>query len=300
MKFKVGDRVQVVAQYSAFYGDKGTVTENDDARMTYPYTVKFDDGDDCMFRGSDLIVLSTEKFKVGDKVKVSGSWRGNSGKVGTVSRTDWGVMYKYRVEFEDADPESFKEEELELVKEEEKVMEFKVGDKVVVNRGWENIYEGKKGKIIDISSFGHKVFYKIKFEDSSVSDGGFYGENLKIVEHKPKFKLGDKVRILDSRSFYFGQEGEIKEIDNFSKEYPFVVCFDSKFSCYSEVNMELVKIDEMKELKEKYKEAYKQYEETKEIEKDLIVKTGSNIKKQNELVEILANLEVDILKEAKK
>ena len=179
-------------------------------------------------------------------------------------------------------------------------MKFKIGDNVVVNRGWESIYEGKKGKIIDISSFNHKVFYKIKFEGSSVSDGGFSGENLKIVEHEPKFKLGDKVKILDSRSFYFGQEGEIKEIDNFSKEYPFVVCFDNRFSCYSEVNMELVKIDEMKELKEKYKEAYKQYEETKEIEKDLIVKTRSNIKKQNELMGTISSLSTDILNEAKK
>ena len=179
-------------------------------------------------------------------------------------------------------------------------MEFKIGDRVRVYRGWASIYEDKEGTIIDISSFGHKVFYKIKFECSSVSDGGFYGENLKIVEHEPKFKLGDKVKILDSRSFYFGQEGEIKEIDNFSKEYPFVVCFDNKFSCYSEVNMELVKIDEMKELKEKYKEAYKQYEETKEIEKDLIVKTRSNIKKQNELMETISSLSTDILNEAKK
>lgn len=64
--------------------------------------------------------------------------------------------------------------------------------------------------------------------------------------------------------------------------------------------MELVKIDEMKELKEKYKEAYKKYEETKEIEKDLIVKTRSNIKKQNELLETISSLGIDILNEAKK
>ena len=121
MKFKVGDRVQVVATYSGFYGDKGNVTEND-GTDNLPVRVRFDDGEHvCWFYEDDLKVLHEEekvmKFKVGDKVKVSDSWRGNSGKVGTISRADWGVMYKYRVEFEYADPESFKEEELELVKE---------------------------------------------------------------------------------------------------------------------------------------------------------------------------------------
>lgn len=77
------------------------------------------------------------KFKVGDKVKVSDSWRGNSGKVGTISRTYWGVMYAYRVEFEDADPESFKEEELELVKEKQSFTksDLKTGMGVVLRDG---------------------------------------------------------------------------------------------------------------------------------------------------------------------
>lgn len=142
---KVGDRVQIDEVVSYYYGRCGIVTD-DDACETYPYTVKFDDGDDCIFKGSDLIVLSTEeetsmKFKVGDKVKVSDSWEGNSGKVGTITRTDWGMMYKYRVEFEDADPESFKEEELELVKE-------KGFTKSDLKTGMGVVIDGRKGHVL--------------------------------------------------------------------------------------------------------------------------------------------------------
>ena len=135
MLFEVGDEVRVRQPTNLFHSELGKVVSIDHVKLTYK--VVFHRGNSDVYTCFDLILVKRQgetsmKFKVGDKVKVSDSWRGNSGKVGTISRTDWGTMYKYRVEFEDADPESFKEEELESVKEEEKVMKFKVGDKVKV------------------------------------------------------------------------------------------------------------------------------------------------------------------------
>ena len=120
MKFKVGDRVQVVAQHSAFYGDKGTVTEND-GTDNLPIHVNFDVGGHvCWFYENDLKVLHEEekvmKFKVGDKVKVSNSWEDRSGEVGEIIGADDRYKFKYTVAFNDGFAESFKEEELELVK----------------------------------------------------------------------------------------------------------------------------------------------------------------------------------------
>ena len=57
------------------------------------------------------------KFKVGDKVKVSNSWEGRSGEVGEIIGADDRYKFKYTVAFNDGFAESFKEEELELVKE---------------------------------------------------------------------------------------------------------------------------------------------------------------------------------------
>ena len=119
---KIGDRVQIDEAVSNHYGRCGIVVHDDICR-TYPYRVKFDDGDDCIFNGEDLIVLSTEeekvmKFKVGDKVKVSNSWEGRSGEVGEIVKVTELWEYKYTVSFdEDGFEESFKKEEIELVKE---------------------------------------------------------------------------------------------------------------------------------------------------------------------------------------
>ena len=194
MEFKVGDRVQVVATYSAFRGDRGNVTEND-GTDNLPIKVRFDEGNHaCWFYEDDLKVLYEEetsmKFKVGGKVKVKDSWRGNSGKVGTISRTDWGTMYKYRVEFEDADPESFKEEELESVKEEEKVMKFKVGDKVKVKDSWFG-FTGEVGLIVRIDGPA-KYPYRVKFDVVDEEDEESFAEgSLELVKEKQSFTKSD-------------------------------------------------------------------------------------------------------------
>ena len=87
----------------------------------------FDDGRKEWCYGHEFKLLKEEKvmkFKVGDKVKVSNSWGGNTGNVGEITEINGGYHYPYCVTFEVGNDESFREDDLELV-EEETSMKFK-------------------------------------------------------------------------------------------------------------------------------------------------------------------------------
>lgn len=190
MLFEVGDEVRVRQPTNLFHSELGKVVSIDHVKLTYK--VVFHRGGSDVYTCFDLILIERQgetsmKFKVGDKVKVSDSWRGNSGKVGTISRTGLGTMYKYRVEFEDADPESFKEEELELVKEEEKEMKFKVGDKVKVSNSWEG-HDGKIGQIVYIDVY-NEFTHEVRFEGMDAEF--FREEELELVKVKQSFTKSD-------------------------------------------------------------------------------------------------------------
>lgn len=177
-------------------------------------------------------------------------------------------------------------------------MEFKIGDRVRVKRGWISDYENEKGTIIDLPN-QLMYCYNIKFDDSGLPDGRFSAKNIKLVENKANLKIGDLVRILDKTSIYYNLVGKIELFNEKNVRYPITVRFDNGNISFYKDNL-LEKVDSMESLRDKYKEAYKQYEETKEIEKDLRSKTSLNIKKQNELMETISSLGIDILKEAKK
>ena len=219
MLFEVGDEVRVRQPTNLFHSELGKVVSIDHVKLTYK--VVFHRGNSDVYTCFDLILVKRQEetsmeFKVGDKVKVSDSWRGNSGKVGTISRTDWGVMYKYRVEFEDADPESFKEEELESVKEGEKVMKFKVGDKVRVIR---NTY-GNRGKIGTLEKIDDSTMpYCVVFDDGRKE--WCYGHEFKLLKEEKvmAFKVGDKVRINWSCLTNKDKEGVISEDDGSAIPY---------------------------------------------------------------------------------
>ena len=245
MLFEVGDEVRVRQPTNLFHSELGKVVSIDHVKLMYK--VIFHRGNSDVYTCFDLILVKRQgetsmKFKVGDKVKVSDSWRGNSGKVGTISRTDWGTMYKYRVEFEDADPESFKEEELESVKEEEEVMTFKVGDKVEVSNSWEG-RDGEVGEIIGADD-GYKFKYTVAFDDGFAES--FKEDDLELVEEEKvmKFKVGDKVKVKDSWFGFTGEVGLIVRIDDPAK-YPYRVKFDvvdeEDEEKFAEGSLELVK-----------------------------------------------------------
>ena len=227
MLFEVGDEVRVRQPTNLFHSELGKVVSIDHVKLTYK--VVFHRGNSDVYTCFDLILVKRQEetsmeFKVGDKVKVSDSWRGNSGKVGTISRTDWGTMYKYRVEFEDADPESFKEEELESVKEEEKVMKFKVGDKVRMIR---NTY-GHRGKIGTLGKIDDSTMpYCVVFDDGRKE--WCYGHEFKLLKEEKvmKFKVGDKVKVKDSWFGHDGQVGVAFRTDNCG-QFNYSVKFDAE------------------------------------------------------------------------
>lgn len=55
---KIGDHVKINALYSAFNKQKGVITEVVDQTKEYtvfPYTVKFDDGEECYFAEDEIL-----------------------------------------------------------------------------------------------------------------------------------------------------------------------------------------------------------------------------------------------------
>ena len=185
MEFKVGDRVQVVATYSAFRGDKGNVTEND-GTDNLPIRVKFDEGNHvCWFYEDDLKVLYEEekvmKFKVGDKVRMTRNTYGNRGKIGTLEKIDTSTI-PYCVVLDDGRKEWCYGHEFKLLKE-EKVMKFKVGDKVKVKDSWFG-FTGEVGLIVRIDGPA-KYPYRVKFDVVDEEDEEIFAEgSLELVKEK--------------------------------------------------------------------------------------------------------------------
>ena len=205
MEFKVGDRVKIL---NTEFGNKdktGTITNISGVVLIYFVEIEGDCGHVCQWSdASDLELVEEEtsmKFKVGDKVKVSNSWEGRSGEVGEITRRNIWEAYPCRVTFEDGVYESFKEEELELVKEEEKVMKFKVGDKVRVKDSWFG-HDGQVGVVFKIDNY-EPYNYSVKFDaegDNERRDENFKDDSLELVKQsftKSDLKTGMGVVLRD-------------------------------------------------------------------------------------------------------
>ena len=101
---KIGDRVQIYETCSNYYGRCGIVI-GEDFCLTFPYKVEFEDGDDCIFKGKDLIVLSTEEettmlFEVGDEVRVrqpTNLFHSELGKVVSIDHVKYDLVHQLRI-----------------------------------------------------------------------------------------------------------------------------------------------------------------------------------------------------------
>jgi transcription antitermination factor NusG len=138
-RFKIGDRVRIVnEEWTSCFGKIGKVVDDDGADENFlPYTVEFEDGDTPIFDADDLELVSAEterKFKVGDFVRItrSGScFEGREGKVIDDDGDDEDIL-PYTVEL-DSIGAIFNADELELVEDAKKRVEFNVGDRVHYN-----------------------------------------------------------------------------------------------------------------------------------------------------------------------
>ena len=141
MGFKVGDRVRMIRNTYGNRGKIGTLEKIDTS--TIPYHVVFDDGRKEWCYGHEFKLLKEEKvmnFKVGDKVKVKDSWFGHDGQVGVVFRTDNCGPFNYSVKFDvEGDDgmrhENFKDDSLELAKQQFTKSDLKTGMGVVLRNG---------------------------------------------------------------------------------------------------------------------------------------------------------------------
>ena len=186
---KIGDRVQIYDTCSNYYGRCGIVI-GEDFCPTFPYKVEFEDGDDCIFKGKDLIVLSTEEettmlFEVGDEVRVRQPTNLFHSELGKVVSIDH-VKLMYKVIFHRGNSDVYTCFDLILVKrQEEKVMKFKVGDKVKVKDSWFG-FTGEVGLIVRIDGPA-KYPYRVKFDVVDEEDEELFAEgSLELVKEEEK------------------------------------------------------------------------------------------------------------------
>ena len=191
---KIGDRVQIYETYSDYYGRCGIVIGDDFGPM-FPYKVEFEDGDDCIFKGKDLIVLSAEEertmlFEVGDEVRVRQPTNLFHSELGKVVSIDH-VKLMYKVIFHRGNSDVYTCFDLILVKrQEETSMKFKVGDKVKVKDSWFG-FTGEVGLIVRIDGPA-KYPYRVKFDVVDEEDEELFAEgSLELVKEKQSFTKSD-------------------------------------------------------------------------------------------------------------
>ena len=250
--FKVGDKVRILNTDFGNQGRVGTIIKLSGTVMIYLVEIEGVFRNDYQWLNtSDLELVSEEgtsmKFEVGDRVRMIRNTYGNRGKIGTLEKIDTSTM-PYHVVLDDGRKEWCYGHEFKLLKE-EKVMKFKVGDKVKVKDSWFG-HDGQVGVVLDTDNYG-PYNYNIKFDtegDNERRDENFTGDSLELVteeeETSMKFKVGDKVKVKDSWFVFTGEVGLIVRIDGPAK-YPYRVKFDvvdeEDEELFAEGSLELVK-----------------------------------------------------------
>ena len=188
--------------------------------------------------------------KIGDRVQIDETCSNYYGRCGMVIGDDFCATFPYEVEFDDSDTCIFNGEDLIVLStKEEKVMKFKVGDKVKVKDSWFG-HDGQVGVVFRTDNY-EPYNYNIKFDtegDNERRDENFMGDSLELVteeeETSMKFKVGDKVKVKDSWFGFTGEVGLIVRIDGPAK-YPYRVKFDvvdeEDEELFAEGSLELVK-----------------------------------------------------------
>ena len=187
MEFKVGDKVKIL---NTEFGNKdkiGTITNISGSVMIYFVEIEGDCGHVCQWSDASDLELVIEEVKVvvkvGDKVQINelGLYSGSCGIVTDNQRVG---RYSHKVIFEDGDWSVFTEKDLIVLStKEEKVMKFKVGDKVKVKDSWFG-FTGEVGLIVRIDGPA-KYPYRVKFDVVDEEDEELFAEgSLELVKEK--------------------------------------------------------------------------------------------------------------------
>ena len=196
MGFKVGDKVKIL---NTEFGNKGKIGIIETiSGTTMIYFVKLDGSCNSQWsNASDLELVTDEettmKFKVGDKVRITWSCLTNKDKEGVISEDD-GSVIPYKVTLDDGEVEW--KHGNHITKLEEKVMKFKVGDKVKVSNSW----EGRSGEVGEVTRVNDRYEFKytITFDDGF--EESFKEEELELVQQnftKSDLKTGMGVVLRD-------------------------------------------------------------------------------------------------------
>ena len=218
--FKVGDKVRIldVDLEDDFYAYemRETIDEIGTIRKIYDDHVEVYFEDDYWhYRFEDIEVLDfVPKYKVGDKVRILSddiSAFYNEGDVAEIISVDYDDEYlTYELEHTWVE-----EDDIELVVEES---EFNIGDrvKIVSMNGGEtesSIFEvGHIGTITEIGGYHGLDANVVRLDNSMI--GWVDTEDLELIETEKEleFKVGDKVRIVGTKSVDFYEIGDIAEI----------------------------------------------------------------------------------------
>ena len=203
MGFKVGDKVKIL---NTEFGNKGKigVIENISG-TTMIYFVKLDGSCNSQWSDASDLELVIEEVKVvakvGDKVQINelGLYFGSCGIVTDNQRVG---RYSHKVIFEDSDWSVFTEKDLIVLStEEEKLMKFKVGDKVKVKDSWFG-HDGQVGVVFRTDNY-EPYNYNIKFDTEGYNkrlDEQFMGDSLELAKQsftKSDLKTGMGVVLRD-------------------------------------------------------------------------------------------------------
>ena len=201
-------------------------------------------------------------LKVNDRVKIIGvnwlkanNYIGKEGVVNTIGMNDSrggsyvfvkGIKMKSGVKTSWFPESSLEKIEHEKLPSPEKPPEFKVGDEVEIIGEvptFGNTYVGMKGVIkgLNVCEYPNGFAHAVKF-NNSIYD--VYASSLKLVKEEPKFKVGDRVRVVEAEGYgnIIGRKGTIKGVETVSKtNFPYMVQLDNgSLLVFSRYALELI------------------------------------------------------------
>jgi hypothetical protein len=242
-KFETGDKVYVVDNGSLdmlqkeYLGTTGVVQEDDDN----PFVLMDSDGEKLAFHEDKLVLMD---LKEGDKVEILGTGNGFLEQyIGTIGEVQSVMLSGCSVKVHGGTDDGiwgFIFKNLQKV-EEDKTMEFKVGDEVeILSTGTDFLeqYIGTIGKVMSV--IGDSCWVKVH-GGTKDGDWGFNNKNLRKVQEI--LPVGTKVRIVAQQYEHMdsiGQVGVIVEND-VRGTHPYRVEFcDGKHWVYNRSELEVL------------------------------------------------------------